>query len=136
MADTPPADHEAVVAANVRRLREALGISQHQLGRRAQLGSSDMAIWSIENGKRHINVADLCALADALGVTAAHLLTPDAGLADPAWSYDVRIDGGITETVTADDIEADEYGLLHFFLRGERVFLTSVARVLCVQEAR
>jgi transcriptional regulator with XRE-family HTH domain len=132
--EAPPSP-EAIVAANVRRLREALGISQIELARRAALGASDMAVWGIENGKRRVTVADLCALADALGVTAAHLLTPDAGLADPAWSYDVRVDGGITETVTADDIKADEYGLLHFFLRGERVFLTSVARVLCVREA-
>ncbi|WP_406444607.1 helix-turn-helix domain-containing protein [Streptomyces sp. NBC_01613] len=127
--------HEAIVAANVRRFRDTLGISQTELAHRAALGSSDMAICGIENGKRRIKVADLCALADAFGIAPAHLLTPDAELAGPVRQYKVRIDGGITETVAADDIEADEWGLLHFFLRGERVFFTSVARVLCVQEA-
>jgi transcriptional regulator with XRE-family HTH domain len=127
--------HEAIVAANVRRLRETLGLSQTELARRAAIGSSDMAVWGIENGKRRVNVADLCALADALGTTPATLLAPDAELAGPIRQYEVCIDGGITETVAADDIEADDYGLLHFFLRGERVFFTSVAHVLCVREA-
>lgn len=127
--------HEAIVAANVRRLREALGISQTELARRAGLGSTDMAVCTIENGKRRIRVEDLCGLAAAFDMAPAHLLAPDAELAGPVRQYEVRIDGGITQTVAADDIEADEWGLLHFFLRGERVFFTSVARVLCVREA-
>ncbi|MFE3031602.1 helix-turn-helix domain-containing protein [Streptomyces canus] len=138
MADSTSAttaDPEAVVAANVRRLREALGLSQTELSRRARLGTRDMAVWGIENGKRRINIADLHVLADALGVTAELLLTPGADLAPQVRQYEARIDGGITETVAADAVEADDYGLLHFFLRGERVFLTSVARVLCVREA-
>lgn len=136
MANSPPTDVEQVVAANIRRLREALGLAQTELSRRAALGNSDMAVWGIETGKRRIKVAELCALADALGVTPTQLLAPDAELAGPVRRYEVRIDGGITETVAADDVEADEWGLLHFFLRGERVFFTSVARVLCVREAR
>jgi transcriptional regulator with XRE-family HTH domain len=130
-ADTP----EAVVAANVRHLREALGMSQTELARRATLGASDMAIWSIETRKRRIRVDELCALAAALETTPERLLAPGAELGAAARQYEVRIDGGITELVTADDAEADERGLLHFYLRGERVFFTSVARVLSVREA-
>jgi transcriptional regulator with XRE-family HTH domain len=126
---------EQVVAANVRRLREAVGITQVELAKRATIGTSEMGVWGIENGKRRINVADLYSLAAALGVTPERLLSPDAELAPHARQYEVRIDGGVTETVTADDAEADERGLLHFYLRGERVFLTSVARVLYVREA-
>lgn len=133
-SEAPPAP-EAIVAANVRRLREALGMSQTELTRRATLGSSDMAIWGIETRKRRIRVDELCALATALGTSPERLLTPGAELGPASRQYEVRIDGGITELVTADDAEADERGLLHFYLRGERVFFTSVARVLSVREA-
>ena len=124
---------EAVVAANVQALRKSLGLSQTGLGTRAGLG--EMAVGNIENGKRRINVDDLYALAEALETTGERLLTPGAELGTASRRYEVRIDGGITELVTADDAEADERGLLHFYLRGERVFFTSVARVLSVREA-
>ena len=130
-ADTP----EAIVAANVRRLREALGITQDELARRAALGSTGMALWGIETSKRRIRVNDLCTLATALDTTPERLLTPGAEPDSAAHRYEVRIDGGITELVDADDAAADERGLLNFYLRGERVFMTSVARVLSVREA-
>lgn len=130
--------HEAIVAANVRRLREAAGWTQAEVAKRASAAGHDlgeMPVWGLENGRRRIRVEDLFTLAEVFGTTPQCLLAPDAELAEPVRQYEVRIDGGITETVAADDVEADEWGLLHFFLRGERVFFTSVARVLCVREA-
>lgn len=137
-ATTEPATPEAIVAANVRRLRKAAGLSQAGLANivtRAGYNLGEMAIGTIESGKRRINVDDLYVLAAALGTKPERLLAPGAELGPASRQYEVRIDGGITELVTADDAEADERGLLHFYLRGERVFFTSVARVLSVREA-
>lgn len=137
-ATTEPATPEAIVAANVRAIRAHLGISQAELSKRVSESGTrlgEMPVWGIENGRRRINVDDLYALAAALGTKPERLLAPGAELGPASRQYEVRIDGGITELVTADDAEADERGLLHFYLRGERVFLTSVARVLSVREA-
>jgi transcriptional regulator with XRE-family HTH domain len=53
---------EARVAAKVRRLREDRGWTQEQLA--TALGKkSGITVWGLENGRRHINLADLEALA-------------------------------------------------------------------------
>jgi transcriptional regulator with XRE-family HTH domain len=136
-----PVTPEAIVAVNVVRLREALGITQAELAARTSAaghGLAKMAIWTIEIGKRRIRVDDLYALAEVLGVTPQCLLDPDY---DPdrspspdARQHAVGLDGGTTEPVTADTVE-DVGGWLNFYLRGERVFFASSARVLCVRIA-
>lgn len=130
--DTP----EAVVAANVRRLREALGITQNDLAERAtKAGHSlgPMAMWTLENGKRRIRVDDLYGLAEALGVTPQQLLSPDVDPAATGRLYEVLLDGGTSEHVTASRVEPDEHGWLNFYLHDERVFFAAAARVLCVR---
>ena len=77
-------DIDANIAANVRARREALGISQEDLGERlAEAGFpfSQATIWKIENGHRPVRAAELAALADALGEHSAMSLTwrPDTG---------------------------------------------------------
>lgn len=67
------------VRANIRRLRERLGLSQSQLARltTAARPLAPTAINEIENGARRVDVDDLMALAGALGVNPNALLMPD-----------------------------------------------------------
>jgi transcriptional regulator with XRE-family HTH domain len=68
------------VRANVRRLRERLGLSQAQLARQTSGTSRPLAstaINEIENGARRVDVDDLVSLAVALGVNPNALLMPD-----------------------------------------------------------
>lgn len=125
----PPPPHEAVVAANVRQLREGVGISQAELAARATAAGHDlgeMAVWGIENNRRRIRVEDLYALGGVLGVDAADLLRPDAGAA-PAKVCEVAFDGSL-ERVEADAVEWDETWV-RFLLRGEVVYFASAAQV-------
>ncbi len=70
------ADGPGVLARNVRRLREARGLSQNALAKRA--GISQTAVWGIEEGRRRDpNVSTVAALAAALGVAMEHLLLDD-----------------------------------------------------------
>lgn len=86
------------VAANVRAVREARGLSQQQLaGGVAELGRPMQAttIAKIEGGDRRVDVDDLVALALALNVSPARLLVGDqpqdeevrlaADVSVPAW---------------------------------------------------
>lgn len=131
----PPQTPEAVAAANVRRLREQAGLSQAELVERVNRTGydfGDMAMWTLEGGKRRIRVNDLYALAEALGVTATQLVDPDAERATGELRYTVVLDGGVTQTVIADRVQEDETGWLHFYRESERVLFAPVARVLCV----
>lgn len=131
-----PTTPEAIVATNVRRLRECLGISQAELAERATKTGhvlGEMAIWTLENGKRRIRVDDLFGLGEALGVTPQQLLTPDVDPASTGRLYEVLLDGGIAERVIATRVEPDDQGWLNFYLHGERVFFASIARMLCVR---
>ncbi|MER5750599.1 helix-turn-helix transcriptional regulator [Streptomyces sp. NPDC002088] len=127
---------EATVSANVRRLRKNLGLSQTALAERvtkAGVPLGDMATWSIENGKRRINVDDLYALAEALQTTPRELLSAQPRSLGGVQVFEVRFDGGTVERVAADRVETDERGWLNFYEQEQRVFFASVARVLCVR---
>jgi transcriptional regulator with XRE-family HTH domain len=63
----------SLVARNVRRLRRDRGYSLSELGRRA--GLSKQTLSSIEAGEANPTVLTLTAIADALAVPVAHLLT-------------------------------------------------------------
>jgi transcriptional regulator with XRE-family HTH domain len=65
---------QAVIAANVRRLREGKGLSQEALA--DVCGYHRTYIGGIERSERNITIATLEALAGALGVTARSLLDP------------------------------------------------------------
>ena len=69
-----------VVAANVRRHRERMGLGFAQLSR--ELGSAGrdippLGIGRIESGERRVDVDELTALAAAFGVCPATLLMPE-----------------------------------------------------------
>lgn len=127
---------EDVVAASVKRLREAAGLTQAELAKRvakAGYGLGEMAIWSIENGKRRVRVGDVFALAAVLDSTPQHLLNPDAASASVARLYTVVLDGGVKEEITADRADADEDGWFNFYLDGKRVFAATASRILGIR---
>ena len=74
-----PGGLQGVIAANVRRLRHGLGISQEELSH--VCGYHRTYVGMIERGERNISIATLEALAGALGVAPQHLLErePAAG---------------------------------------------------------
>jgi transcriptional regulator with XRE-family HTH domain len=89
------ADKFSLVARNVRRLRRERGYSQSELARRAELAKQTLS--SVEAGEANPTVLTLTAIADALAVPVAHLLTEYGSpilvrrAADAVWSAD---DGG------------------------------------------
>jgi transcriptional regulator with XRE-family HTH domain len=140
VAETPgeerPEACESIVAANVKRLREAADLTQAELAERvtkAGYNLGEMAIWSIENGKRRIRVGDVFALAAVLGSTPQQLLDPEAPSAGVARLYTVVLDGGVKEEVTADRADADEDGWFNFYLDSERVFAAVASRILGIR---
>jgi transcriptional regulator with XRE-family HTH domain len=66
-------DKFCLVARNVRRLRRERGYSQSELARRAELSKQTLS--SIEAGEANPTVLTLTAIACALAVPVAHLLT-------------------------------------------------------------
>jgi transcriptional regulator with XRE-family HTH domain len=64
-------------AANLRRRRKALGLSQEQLGARANIQMADISRY--ENGTRDPRITTIARLAAALDVAIADLLTSDTG---------------------------------------------------------
>jgi len=68
----PKADDLQAIGKNVRRLREALGISQEELADRAGLHRT--YIGGIERGERNLGLINLVKLAHALGVKPSELL--------------------------------------------------------------
>ncbi|MGY1551582.1 helix-turn-helix domain-containing protein [Microbacterium sp. A588] len=70
---------DEVVGGNVKTLRQSIGDSQKELASKvsADLRFTRNTIYSIETGSRHCTVADLFALAAALGCTIADLMKSD-----------------------------------------------------------
>jgi len=62
----------AVFAANVRRQRMALGLSQELLAERA--GVHRTYVGMLERGEKNVTIYNIARIAQALGVTAASLL--------------------------------------------------------------
>lgn len=65
-------ERQAAFAARVRELRHAKGWSQEELADEAGLHRTYVS--SVERGKRNISLANIHAIADALGVEAKDLL--------------------------------------------------------------
>lgn len=61
-----------VLAANIRRLRTATGLSQEALADRSGLHRTYIS--SIERGKRNVSLENIFLIASALGVEASDLL--------------------------------------------------------------
>jgi transcriptional regulator with XRE-family HTH domain len=131
-----PESREGPVAANVKRLRETAGLTQAELAEqvaKAGYNLGEMAIWSIENGKRRIRVDDVFVLATVLGSTPQQLLDPEAPSGGVARLYTVVLEGGVKEEVMADRADADEDGWFNFHLGGERVFAAVASRILGIR---
>lgn len=74
-----------VVAANVRRHRERMGLGFAQLSRELSSAGRDippLGLGRIEAGERRVDVDELTALAAAFGVCPATLLMPDTETAE------------------------------------------------------
>lgn len=126
--EAEPAGREAVVAANVRRLREAAGISQVELATliaKSGYDLGEMAVCNIENGKRRIRINDLFPLGEALGVDPMSLLRPGAGSGQLCV---ITLEGGAVEEVTADEYEIGEQWT-RFLLQGQLVYFGRVLSV-------
>lgn len=63
---------QAIIAANIKRLRTGKGISQEELAH--VCGYHRTYVGMVERGERNISIATLAALAGALGVEAHELL--------------------------------------------------------------
>lgn len=131
-------ESERVVAANVKLLREAHGISQVRLAElMTETGHvvGGMPIWALENGRRRINVDDLFGFAEVFGVAPESLLTPGPCETAPKSLYEVTLAGGTVRNVAADGFDLAD-GFLNFYLRDERIFFAPSAAVLCVAVVR
>lgn len=134
MAFIPPQTtaREAVVAANVRRLREAAGLSQLELASliaKAGHDLSNQALGNIETGRRRVRIDDLYALGAGLDVPPLSLLSPDARRPQ---GYEVAFEGDVIEQVIADQYELGD-GWIRFHLQGQLVYLAAVGRVLRIR---
>ena len=73
--DRPPAwvlPRRRVIGAQLREARKAAGLTQEQLGQRANRDAKSISRW--ENAHRAPDLNDLLVLADALGVPLADLV--------------------------------------------------------------
>ncbi|NUP20762.1 MAG: helix-turn-helix transcriptional regulator [Streptomyces sp.] len=132
---------DATVAANIRHLRERRELSQGRVAELAEAAGyklSEASLWGLENGRRYIKVADLCAVAAALDVAPEDLFRQDFASTDApqAVTYQVVLDGDRLETVTANQSFVDDDEWINFYLRGERVFFAPAARVVCCRAAQ
>ena len=65
-------EYEKLFGGNIRRAREARGMTQEQVAAKLQLGGCDItrsALAKIEVGQRHIYPDELCLLRELLDVT-------------------------------------------------------------------
>lgn len=68
-------DPKTILARNIRRLRQAIGISQEELASRAELHRTYIS--SIERRERNVSLENIFRIAEALGVSASSLLDDD-----------------------------------------------------------
>ena len=68
-------DMRKLVGRNVRRAREAAGLTQEQLAERS--GFSQQYISDLERGRRNPTIVSVFEIAQALGATPIQLLSPD-----------------------------------------------------------
>ncbi|MFJ3601938.1 helix-turn-helix domain-containing protein [Streptomyces anulatus] len=118
------------VSANVRMLRARRGWTQSELA--TQMGQKfSQVVWTTEVGKRRITVDDLVDFAKVFGVTTEQMMSDDPE-ASGATVYEVTVDGGHTQSFSADTVDPGETWT-SFYLRETRVFLAPTARVLGIR---
>jgi transcriptional regulator with XRE-family HTH domain len=66
------ADPKIILARNIRRLRQAIGISQEELAARAHLHRTYIS--SVERQERNVSLENIFRIAEALGVPPPALL--------------------------------------------------------------
>ncbi len=118
------------VSANVRMLRARHGWTQSELA--TQMGQKfSQVVWTTEVGKRRITVDDLVDFAKVFGVTTEQMMSDDPE-ASGATVYEVTVDGGHTQSFSADTVDPGKTWT-SFYLRETRVFLAPTARVLGIR---
>ncbi|MEU3432393.1 helix-turn-helix transcriptional regulator [Streptomyces sp. NPDC006863] len=118
------------VAANVKLLRTRRGWTQNQLA--AEMGQKfPQVVATTEIGKRRITVDDLVDFAAAFSVTPEQMMSDDPDAGSPQL-YEVTVDGGHTQSFTADTVDPGETWT-SFYLRETRVFLAPTARILGIR---
>ena len=74
----PHKSPKEILAANVRHLRNAIGLSQEELADRASMHRTYIS--SVERAERNVSLETLFAISEALGVAPAELIaTPTDG---------------------------------------------------------
>ena len=68
-------DMRRLVGRNVRRIRQAKGLTQEELAERSGFGQNYLS--DLERGRRNPTVVTLWELAQTLGVTPVELIMPD-----------------------------------------------------------
>ena len=68
-------DMRHLVGRNVRRIRQAKGLTQEELAERSGFGQNYLS--DLERGRRNPTVVTLWEIAQTLGVTPVELITPD-----------------------------------------------------------
>ncbi|MFJ2568979.1 helix-turn-helix domain-containing protein [Streptomyces halstedii] len=116
------------VAANVKLLRTRRCWTQAELATNS--GASENRIWGLEVGRRRVTVDDLAQFAEVFGVTPERMLSNDPAGSPPV--YEVAMDGGNTQAVTADTVDPGETWT-SFYLRETQVFLAPTARILGIR---
>ncbi len=74
-ANGGPMDMRHLVGRNVRRIRQAKGLTQEELAERSGFGQNYLS--DLERGRRNPTVVTLWEIAQTLGVTPVELITPD-----------------------------------------------------------
>ncbi|MFI7890859.1 helix-turn-helix domain-containing protein [Streptomyces sp. CACIS-1.16CA] len=132
MSEQSPEPLTAVerVAVNVKLLRTRRGWTQNQLA--AEMGHKfPQVVATTEIGKRRITVDDLVDFAKAFGVTPEQMMS-DNPEASGVPVYEVTVDGGHTQSFTADTVDLGETWT-SFYLREARVFFAPTARILGIR---
>lgn len=76
MRPASPASARAVFGANLRRAREAKGLSQEALGAAAEMHRT--AVGAVERGEANVTIDNMQRLATAVGMDLAELLSTKA----------------------------------------------------------
>jgi transcriptional regulator with XRE-family HTH domain len=71
---THPGPEREILAANMRRLRAARGLSQDALAFEAQMNRTYLG--GVERGERNVSLDNIARIAKALGIDAWQLLKP------------------------------------------------------------
>lgn len=106
---TVPGDAEARLAANMRRRREEMGLSQEGFAEKVSshgFAWNRTTVYNVENGQRRVRLNEAEALAGILGVRLDELIGSQFAVTDAAnavWAEEARIETAVERMLTAQD---------------------------------